>query len=272
MSEEIIEQSEVEAPEVDSEVIKEAERFGWVPKEKFRGSEDDWVDAETFVQRGREINPILKANNDRLKKEIDDLKSKLEESTISVKEFKKFQEEAYARKEQTYKEQIESLKTAKKEAIELGDGGRVIEIDDQIDEIKEAQRQAKEVVQESPKKPEADPAFVAWMEENSWYTKDKRLTALADAIGEEVKRENPNLIGKDFLEEVVARVKEEMPHKFEDGRKRVSSVEGSSTARSVSGKKRTYDNLPADAKVACDDFVKRGFITREEYVKAYSWE
>jgi hypothetical protein len=34
-------------------------------------------------------------------------------------------------------------------------------------------------------------------------------------------------------------------------------------------KAETYDNLPADAKAACDDFVKQGFMKREDYVKQY---
>ncbi len=266
---ETIEETESQQEDVSSEVIAEAKRFGWVEKEKFRGDESDWVDAETFVQRGREINPILKANNDRLKKEIDALKSQLDDASISVKEFKKFQQEAFDKKEQEYKAQIDALKTQKKEAIELGDGARVLEIEDQIDEIKEARQQVKEIKEESPKQ-KVDPDFTAWMEENSWYTKDKKLTVLADAIGEEIRQENPGLNGRQFLDEVVERLKEEVPHKF-GVVKRPNVVEGSSGGRVNAPKKKSYENLPPDAKAACDDFVKRGWITREEYVNKYSW-
>ena len=52
------------------EVEKEARLQGWVPKDEFRGKETDWIDADIFVQRGREINPILRKNNERITKEL----------------------------------------------------------------------------------------------------------------------------------------------------------------------------------------------------------
>jgi len=51
---------------------REARVFGWVPKEEFRGSDTDWVDAEVFVKRGKEINPILRKNNELLLKKLDE--------------------------------------------------------------------------------------------------------------------------------------------------------------------------------------------------------
>ena len=47
MSEEIIESQE-QQNQIPDEVVKEAESQGWVPKEKFRGNESDWVDADLF--------------------------------------------------------------------------------------------------------------------------------------------------------------------------------------------------------------------------------
>ena len=57
-----------EAQAVNEQTQKEARLFGWVPNEEFRGSEDDWVDAEVFVKRGKEINPILRKNYELLMK------------------------------------------------------------------------------------------------------------------------------------------------------------------------------------------------------------
>lgn len=63
---------EPEQQEGNEVLEKEARVFGWVPKEDFRGSEDDWVDADTFVKRGKEINPILRKNNELLMKRLDE--------------------------------------------------------------------------------------------------------------------------------------------------------------------------------------------------------
>lgn len=46
-----VEQQEVNTEQQEQEqhqVEKEARIFGWVPKEEFRGSDSDWVDAEVL--------------------------------------------------------------------------------------------------------------------------------------------------------------------------------------------------------------------------------
>ena len=41
---------------------------------------------------------------------------------------------------------------------------------------------------------------------------------------------------------------------------------------SANDSKRTYADLPADAKKACDQFVKDKIMTREQYLEIYEWE
>src|SRR5258708_7320220 len=69
---------------VPQEILDEAMAEGWRPEEEYNGKAP-WVDAETFVKRGREINPILKKNNDRLLAEIKALKAEVDSSKMSVK-------------------------------------------------------------------------------------------------------------------------------------------------------------------------------------------
>ena len=130
---------------------REARVFGWVPKEEFRGSDTDWVDAEVFVKRGKEINPILRKNNELLLKKLDEKGKEIDSIKASVEEFKKFQKESFERKSAEYEIQIATLKTKKREAIAAGDGNLVVDLDDQIDDLKDAQKEAK---QEATKKPE----------------------------------------------------------------------------------------------------------------------
>ena len=35
---------------------------------------------------------------------------------------------------------------------------------------------------------------------------------------------------------------------------------------------RSYEDLPSDAKSACDKYVKQKLMTRDEYLQAYDWE
>ena len=70
------------------------------------------------------------------------------------------------------------------------------------------------------------------------------------------------------LDEVSRRVRAEF--KKEPARK-LPAVEG---ARVESAKKaaKTYNDLPPEAKVACDNYVKASILSREDYVKDYFGE
>lgn len=266
-----------EAPEVNP-IEEEARAQGWVGKDEFRGSDDDWVDADTFVKRGKEIMPILRKNNEKLLKELGEAKKAAEEARSAALEFKKYQQDISERKIGELQSQIEHLKQAKRDAITTGDGDRVIAIDDAIDEIKEQQREAKsdaalriaEVQKQQQQAVTLDPTFNAWLDRNKWFGSDNKLTSVANALGESLRRDNPNLIGADFLTALDKELQDTFPDKF--GKvKRQSPVEGGSHSGRSSGGRKSYDNLPAEAKTACDRFVKQGLMTREQYIADYEW-
>jgi DNA repair exonuclease SbcCD ATPase subunit len=264
-----------EAPQYESE----ARAQGWVAKEEFRGSEDDWVDAETFVRRGKEIMPILRKNNEKLLKELDAAKKAAEEAREAAKEFREFQKQQFERKTKDLEAQLEQLKQAKREAITQGDGDRAIAIDDAMDDLKEQRQEAKDELKAAEEKVKevpqitTDPTLNAWMDKNDWFGKDTRLTGIANGLGVELRRENPALNGQAFLDKLDEELATYLPEKF--GKKRVQNpMEGSpnGTARpTVGGAKKSYNNLPADAKAACDKFVKQGLMTKEQYVAEYDW-
>src|SRR3990167_3011505 len=58
-------------------LVTEATGMGWSPKESWRGDPEKWIDAETFVARGREVLPILRANNKQLQAKVDTLSGQL---------------------------------------------------------------------------------------------------------------------------------------------------------------------------------------------------
>ena len=274
MSEEIVTSNEV-APEV----VKEAESQGWVPKERFRGNESDWVDADTFVKRGREILPILRKNNENLIKDLNATKEQLKEFREAAEEFKKFQKEAYERKANEYETRIKEIKESRAQAISDGDGQKVNALDDALDEAKEDLKQAKQAVKEADtvKEPEitaptVEPELQAWLDGNNWFGTDKRMTSIANGIGESLRLEFPLLKGKAFLEKLDEVLAEEFPNKFGKKQSPASRVESGSGRQGRGGSNaQSYDNLPADAKAACDKFVKQKLMTKEEYVASYDW-
>ena len=246
------------APEVDEETLKEARRQGWVPKEEFTGPEEKWTDAETFVKRGKEINAILKKDNEFLKRKISELEG-------TMQEFSKYHAQTEKR---AYDKAMTDLRQQKKEAISQGDGDRVLEIDDAIDELKQAQPVAKPVVA-----PQPDPSFTVWAEENRWYNSDPELRSEADMIGRLIKEKNPNAIGMEFLDEVTKRVKRMYPEKFNNvNRSKPSPVEAPSGAGMAKKGGKSFNDLPQEAKEACLKFEKTKLLTREQYVKEYFGE
>ena len=262
----------------NSGVEKEARVFGWVPKEEFRGTEESWVDAETFVKRGKEINPILRANNERLKKEMEAERQKhnkeLAELKQSAEEFKQFQKDAFARKQQQLETELSDLKNQRKEAIREGDADLVVELEDRIEDLKEEKSKKPEpvvaaLVQEETK---LDPSLGQWLEGNKWFGQDVEATEVANALGVSLRKQFPNLSGKDFLDKLDEKLKQRVPELYGNQNQTRSAVEGSTTRSAPNSGKKSYDNLPAEAKAACDKFVKQGlFKSKQEYVELYDW-
>jgi gas vesicle protein len=273
--------------EIDVEVVREAESQGWVPKEKFvsRGhSEAEWVDADVFVKRGREILPILRKNNENLMKDLNATKEQLKELREAAEDFKKFQKESYQRKVEEYEARITQLKESRAQAITDGDGQKVNALDEAIDTVKDEAKQAKQAVKaaETPVKDtelpasKVEPELQVWLDKNPWFGTDKRLTGMANGVGESLRFEFPNLKGKEFLDKLDEVLEEEFPGRFkgEPKKKAESKVESGSGRQSrASSSAHVYENLPADARAACDRYIKQGLIkTREQYLADYAWE
>jgi hypothetical protein len=273
-------QSQEESAAPDEAVVQEASGQGWVPKDKFRGDEKDWVDAGTFVKRGREILPILRKNNENLLRELNHTKASMNELRQATEEFKKFQKESYERKASDLEGQIVALKSARSQAISDGDGTKVTAVDDMIDGLKDDLKAAKDsakeaaVVTRNTGTVAVDPALQTWLSGNEWFGKDARLTAQTNALGEVLRRENPGLTGKAFLDKLDEVLLEELPQKFSGKEKRTPNYgaeSGSGRGRSAGGPAKSYQNLPSEAKAACDRFVKQKIMTKEAYVADYDW-
>ena len=252
------------------EIIAEAERSGWVPKEKFRGDPAEWADAETFVKRGKEINPFLRKSNESLKKELNEAKAELTELKLTTKEFAA---EFAKMKENAYKRAISELKAERREAIKEEDLARADELEERIDELKEEQKAVPAKKEEDTKAPAPDmTAYNEWKDENRWYRPDnEEAYDMAEVISLRLRKEDPSLVGRAFLDEVTRRVKKRLPEVFENKNREKSPHEGP-TARGTTTGKRSYASLPADAKAACDKFVKAKLMTQEQYLNAYEWD
>jgi hypothetical protein len=272
MSEDV--QDAVDTPEVDTAVVAqetEAKRFGWVPKEEFSGDPESWRPADEFLKRGREINGFLRKDLEKIERENAQKAAEIAEMRATMEEFRKFHNETEQR---AYKRALEELKAAKVEAIEQGDGAKVVEIDEEIETLKETKKTVETPPEKDKSKAQYDREYFEWAKDNQWYIVDPELKSLAEHFGEEVTKLTPNKKGKEFLDEVTRKVKEAAPEKFMNPNRSNATVGSSSDGRMPPSNKKSksYANLPADAKAACDKFVKQKLMTVEQYVSEYAWD
>lgn len=248
----------------DRDFEAEAKADGWVPQDQYKGDPSKFISAEDFVKRGETITPILNARLKKEREKVSELERKFQEREGVFSEFQAFQEKALAKANQERASAIAELEATRAKAITDGDGQGFTQADAKLQKLREEEPEPKKA------QPKESPEVSAWKSDNPWYGTDLELTDIADGLSNSVSRENPGLKGKAFLDKLTERVKAVMPKKFENPRRSEKLVEDGQRKGSEKGK--GYDDLPDDARKACDKFVKTipGF-TKEKYLSTYDW-
>lgn len=246
-------------------VEERAERMGWTPKDKFKGDPGKWIDAETFVQRGEEFVPFLKANNKSLEKSLHAAEARIKDFEKTLKEFGEY----HSRTEQrAYAAALRELESRQDRAVAEGDTNAVRQITREIAQLD------KEVRQEAPTTPNGwtpdyAEAVAAFKSANPWFEDDTKMTRWAKATDMELAE--TGMEEKARLKEIARQARIEFPDKFENpNRKGPGAVEGGSGVGTRRSAGKGWSDLPPEAKAQADSFVKKipGF-TREKYVKEF---
>ena len=248
------EEKEVPAEPEYSEIEKTAMKIGWNPTHK---GERDFVSAEEFIIRSKEIQDTMSAQQKAMNKKITDLER-------GIKNINAHNESVYRAQVAKLKSEVVKLQTQRRQAVEDGDNKTVDQIDAQIDRI--------DKIPDTPPSTETpqNPEFEAWRDKNDWYDQDTELKAYADAQG--AAPEFQGLPYSVLLDKVTERVKTMFPDKFPELKKKSTppapTVEPSTPRKTTSSKsKHTYADLTDSQKKMCDEFVKLGAMTREQYIK-----
>ncbi len=239
---------QTQEPRELSAVEQKALEMGWRPKEEFDGDEEDFIDATEFVRR----KPLF---------------DKIEYQSKELKEVKKvlrsLQEHHTKVKETEFKRAVDYLKAQKKEALEVGDMDRVVELDDQLVDIRATQKAAERV---EPATQEVHPDFTAWVDTNKWYATDKSLRTFADNLGVSYAQEHPELEPKEVLKYVTATVKRAFPEKFQNpNRTKPAAVDGGSPASKPTKASDSF-SLTEEEERVMKQFVRAGILTKEQYI------
>jgi len=243
----------------DRDYVAEAAEQGHVDKDAWRGDPDKWTDAKTCVERGEKIAGILKSKNDRLESRIDSLEQ-------SNRQFGEYHKQTLESQRKKNAEKIADLEVKVAEAVTNGDGQEYTRASREMDSLKaEATSQPNEAQV-------FDDLAQGWVRENKWYSENPKLAAYADGVSDRLRQQG--YVGQAYFTELTRNVEETFPEEFTNPNKsKASATERGGQLSTENSEAQTYDNLPADAKAACDDFVTNGiFKSREDYVATYEWE
>lgn len=237
-----------------------ARDMGWRPKEEFKGDETRWVDADTFVKKGEEILPIIRANAKKVEAENASLKADMAALKKDVATFRAHHSQTEQR---AYQRALRDLEERQADAVHANDLNAVKEITKEIADL------SRDVRTDDSGDPYASPdhakAVSSWKAENVWFGSDAAMTGAANAIANELEQQGVK--GAEQLAEVAKRIRAEFPHKFENERRKApAAVEGSTPTRKAG---KTWADLPPEARSTADRWVKSGLVTKETYLRDY---
>lgn len=246
----------------DPAVEQRAKEMGWTPEAEYKGDPAKFVDADTFVERGEQVLPILRSTNQKLHNELTAVNTKLNSVTAALTETQETIKELNTFHEETTKERVkaarEKLMSELVEAKKGGDTSTEVQLTDELSRLNIAEAEAARTAttrdtqarqtQQQPN-PDADPVWTGWKSEHSWFGTDMRKTALANGIAAEFRKSGDTTTGKPFLDKVAAEVNKT----FGQGGTTIlrgDKVEGGGATGNSGGggNGRSYADLPADAK------------------------
>jgi hypothetical protein len=246
------------------QTLDAAKEMGWAPRDKWRGPPEQWVDADTFVQRGNIVLPIVKKERDELRTKLADAERKITELQGSSREVAQwFAEQGKAR----LLRERGGLIAERKEALEAQDMDRVNEIDIALQE----NRAKSEKAAAQPKPPSVDATanariFGEFANDNPWLKDSEELQLAMSAEARVLREAGSTRSGREFLEQVADRVKRLYPDKFKSTRRPQLTETDSAHSDSMPTGVRSFANLKPDRQAIAIKWEKQGILTRKEYL------
>lgn len=277
MSEEFV---PVVTSQATPEVQARAEKMGWIPPSRFKGEPERFVDADQYIERGETILPIVKEHNRRLESELASVRAEARATAEALKAaqaaIEEIEERHTVQTQRAVEEARAQVKAQLAAASEAGDHVGVAELTDQLTKLNKADEAANKEEKKTPPQPAAfvpPPEMVEWNRENPWFGTDKRKTALALGIAQELREAGERAQGRDFFDLVSAELEKTLgkPSAEEPPPSRVEGARGFGEGGGGSRGGKTFESLPSDAKAACDADAKRFVGPGKKYKDLGAW-
>lgn len=242
---------------------------GWVPPDEWKSDKPPpggFLTAEEFERRGNEIRPILSSKLKKQDEELATLRAEISGIRQTAQKFEQFSSAAMERERREREQAVAQLEAMRAQAITDGDGQAAVRAERQIRTLEAAP------APEAQPPPQLDPEVAnRWVRDNDWYGSDQVMRNWAEGRSKELLRQGVPP-GEAVLSAISREARESFPDRFDRGTTRTSSVEGNGR-RSPQTFRRTFDDLPADAKKAFDEFKSMGVsMTKQQYLDRYEWE
>jgi hypothetical protein len=289
-----VDQQQVDQQQQERAAIEaEARKQNWLPREEFRGSPEDWVDANEYVKRGdpRYLREVL----GRTEKSQRESQKRLDELSRQANERERLFQEQFTRLErmgevslQRQRDQLLSqIEAQKRSAVESGDTAAYDRLSSAEQDVwKRDSEVRKEFAPPRQARADSDdprnnPAVQGFRQRNSWFEQDPVLNLEAQAIHMDLRQRSPYMPLDDNLRKVEEEIKRRHPQKFgiqsqpsqQNGSNgqapRGPSVEGGGRMAS-SGAANYAARLDSVARAQADRDVKRGLYQNvEEWARVY---
>jgi len=258
------EKKQEEKQEEVSPAEAKARGNGWAPAEEWKGPEADWVDFKDFNLRGEFMGRIHEQSGI-----IKHLTNKVDDRDKALKDMSDLQGKI---SEREYNKALKDLQAQKKEAYEESNFDTLVDIDEEISELK-AHKPSKEVIEETQQQQGGDvpQEIVEWLSkpEQSWYHTDFTMQSIAEGIGSGILQKNPNVTPTELIKQVDAAMRKELPHKF----KSAGVDEGGEYNKGGGGgggkpKLPSFSSLTEEQQAVCKRFERLETMTRKEYIES----
>lgn len=254
-----------------TELERRAMEQGWKPLDQWDGDPAEHRSAREFLDRG-ELLGALKIT-----------KKQVQELTNTVRFLTEHQRKVH---QAAYEQALKDLRKQKVAALEAGDAAAVVELEEQIDQ----HREAIQTIKKAPTAPQPDtsPIFEDWLSKNQWYAKDKSKKMWADAMavdyasskaqqGERVTEQELY----DYLHKEARRV---FPEDFRAAPTRQAPPSPDGAGRQAGGKAKVSNepartpeqrlkeltaDMPEAERREVEKMVRSGWVTAEQFVKDF---
>jgi hypothetical protein len=252
----------------EDQLEKSARAEGWVPEDEFVGDppRGGFKSAYQFLKAADDILPVVRSQNKKLKKEIDEMKAELKQVSSDAVAANEILQRQIVHEQKEKERLLREAEAKRATAITEGDGEAAVMAEREIHQIRQTPTGYDTQNQQD--------MVNSWMADNEWFNHNEVMRQWAKGYSDEI-RGNGVAPGLPTLAKVAEKARQLFPDYF-------SSKEGvvpepgdlTSTGRvsNVIGK-RSFEDLPETAQQDYYRFKKLipGF-TQKQFLSEYEWD